>query len=153
MMFKIANLENELFHSMEKKLTSNQLEDNHKFAKLAKAIDYLKYAAEIFEDAGMDEEAYDLDEIIKDKRHFMMPPPPDEDEESGSLLEYSQPMYQQKVPLEIAQTILPSAIKTEVSEIDPNASNKIKKYPLYPDEMDEETFVNGLTQRSPAYKR
>ena len=56
-MFKNENLEDEIYKSMEKTLVANQVEDSHGFNKLAKAIDYLNNAAEIFEKAGMLDEA------------------------------------------------------------------------------------------------
>lgn len=52
-MFKNDNLEDELFRSMEKTLVSSQVEQKHGFNKIAKAIDYLNKAANIFEKAHM----------------------------------------------------------------------------------------------------
>lgn len=59
-------IENELMNSMEKQLVSSQIEDQHKFTKLARAIDYLNAAANIFEQAGLRKEADDVTEIIEE---------------------------------------------------------------------------------------
>lgn len=64
-MFK-NKIEDELFHSMQQKLSSNQLENKHSFTKLAKAVDYLNTAASIFEAAGMHEEAKKVTEVLQD---------------------------------------------------------------------------------------
>lgn len=58
--------ENELYRSMEKKLANNQLEAKHGFNKLAKAVDLLNAAAEIFESAGMFSEANEVTEVLSE---------------------------------------------------------------------------------------
>lgn len=64
-MFKIGGFEDELYHSMEKQLVSQQVEDRHGFNKLAKAADYLNSAAEIFENAGMTKEATEVLKVLE----------------------------------------------------------------------------------------
>jgi uncharacterized protein YyaL (SSP411 family) len=64
-MFKKASFEDEIYSSMEKQLVSNQLEDNHGFSKIAKAIDCLNAAAEIFEQAAMSEQAEEIIEVLQ----------------------------------------------------------------------------------------
>ncbi len=64
-MFKTASFEEEIYKSMEKQLVSNQLENKHGFDKLAKAADCLNAAAEIFDQAGMQEEAADVTEVLQ----------------------------------------------------------------------------------------
>ena len=64
-MFKINSFENEIYDSMKKNLIANQVEDSHGFNKLAKAVDYLNAAAEIFENAGMVGEASKITEVLK----------------------------------------------------------------------------------------
>lgn len=59
------NFENEIYRSMEKQLASNQLEDKYGFNKLAKVADYLHAAAEIFEQAGMTEQAEEITEVLQ----------------------------------------------------------------------------------------
>lgn len=66
-MFKIANLEDEIYKSMEKQLIENQSEEKNSLAKLAKAKEYIKCAAEIFEQAGMSEESVELKDLINDQ--------------------------------------------------------------------------------------
>jgi hypothetical protein len=73
-MFKNNSFENEIYQSMEKNLVANQVEDTHGFNKIAKAIDYLNNAANIFEKAGMYSEASEVIEILesfagKDKKY------------------------------------------------------------------------------------
>ncbi len=64
-MFKLASFEEEIYQSMEKQLAANQSEKNHGFSKLAKATDCLNAAAEIFEQAGMHEEAAEVTEVLQ----------------------------------------------------------------------------------------
>jgi hypothetical protein len=64
-MFKTSSFEEEIFQSMEKQLVSNQLENRHGFQKLAKAAEYLNAAASIFEQAGMEETAEDITELLQ----------------------------------------------------------------------------------------
>ena len=63
-MFKNNNFENEIYKSMEKKLSSKQLEDTYNFNKIERAINYLSYAASIFDKAGMYSEASEVTEIL-----------------------------------------------------------------------------------------
>lgn len=57
-MFKQASFEDEIFRSMEKTLVKNQAEQKtHGLTRLAKAVDFLNHAADIFDRAGMTEEA------------------------------------------------------------------------------------------------
>ena len=65
-MFKRGGIENELMNSMEKQLVSAQIEDQYKFDKLAKAIDYLNAAANIFEENGLHKTAEEVTEILED---------------------------------------------------------------------------------------
>lgn len=64
-MFKTNNFADELFHSMEKSLVSNQMETKYGFDKLAKAADYLNAAAEVFEKAGMYKQATEVTEVLQ----------------------------------------------------------------------------------------
>lgn len=59
-MFKTSSFEDEIYLSMEKSLTNNQVETNFGFNKLAKAADFLNEAAAIFEQAGMYKEAAEI---------------------------------------------------------------------------------------------
>lgn len=61
-MFKCGSIEKELMQSMENELVSQSVEKKYNFSKLAKAIDYLDTAANIFDRSGFSDEA---DEIIK----------------------------------------------------------------------------------------
>ena len=63
-MFKSGGIEDELFHSMKKNLVANQLESQHGFNKLAKAIDYLNAAADIFDQTGLYKEAADVTKVL-----------------------------------------------------------------------------------------
>ena len=64
-MFKTASFEDEIYRSMEKQLASNQVENTHGFKRLAQATDYLNAAAEIFEQAGMSEQAVEITEVLQ----------------------------------------------------------------------------------------
>ena len=64
-MFKQGSFEDELYRSMEKTLVKNQTENRHEFNKLAQAADLLNTAANIFEQAGMQEEAEDISDILQ----------------------------------------------------------------------------------------
>ncbi len=64
MMFKKADFEDEIYRSMEKQLVSNQVEDKHGFSRIAKAIEYLGAAAEIFDQAGMISEAEETVKVL-----------------------------------------------------------------------------------------
>jgi hypothetical protein len=63
-MFKIGSFEDELRSSMEKNLVTNQVEKQYGLNKLAQAADLLNNAATIFEQAGMQEEASEITEIL-----------------------------------------------------------------------------------------
>jgi hypothetical protein len=63
-MFKKASFEDEIYHSMEKQLVATQVENEHGFKRLAQAADYLNAAAEIFEQAGMSEQADEITEVL-----------------------------------------------------------------------------------------
>jgi hypothetical protein len=63
-MFTIDSLD-EIYHSMEKQLVSNQLDSKYGFDKLARAADCLNAAAEIFDKAGMHKEAAEVLDILK----------------------------------------------------------------------------------------
>lgn len=65
-MFKNSSCEEEIYRSMEKQLVSNQLENQHGLNKLAKAADYLNAAADIFEQAGMPEQAIEITEVLQE---------------------------------------------------------------------------------------
>jgi hypothetical protein len=64
-MFKQSGVEDELFRSMETSLIKNQTENKHGFSKVAKAADLLNTAADIFEHAGMSEEAAAVTQILE----------------------------------------------------------------------------------------
>lgn len=65
-MFKSANCQDEIYRSMEASLVKNQTENTHGFSKLAKAVDLLNVAAEIFDQAGMHSESNEIANILKD---------------------------------------------------------------------------------------
>jgi hypothetical protein len=64
-MFKTASFEDEIYRSMEKKLVATQVENKYGFKRLAQAADYLNAAAEIFEQAGMSEQAEEVTEVLQ----------------------------------------------------------------------------------------
>lgn len=64
-MFKNSSVANEVLHSMEKTLVSNQVENKYGFDKLAKAADYLNAAAAVFEKAGMHKQAIEVTEVLQ----------------------------------------------------------------------------------------
>lgn len=64
-MFKISSFEDEIYKSMEKQLVANQTEDTYGFNKLAQVADYLNKAAEIFDEAGMIDEANQVTLVLK----------------------------------------------------------------------------------------
>jgi hypothetical protein len=64
-MFKYGSFEEEIYRSMEKKLVAKQVEDTHGLNKLAKAADYLNVAAELFDNAGMHEQAAEVTEVLR----------------------------------------------------------------------------------------
>ena len=63
-MFKLGSFEKELMTSMETKLAENQIENQYQFNKVAKAIDYLNKAADIFDQSGLKIEAEELTNIL-----------------------------------------------------------------------------------------
>lgn len=65
-MYKIGSFEDEIYHSMEKSLVANQTETQHGFNKLAKAADLLNAAASLFEQAGMQEAANEVTDVLQD---------------------------------------------------------------------------------------
>ena len=65
-MFKKANFEDEIYRSMEKQLISNKVEDKHGFSRIAKAVEYLGAAAEIFDQAGMTDEAEEITQVLEE---------------------------------------------------------------------------------------
>lgn len=65
-MFKINSFENELRDSMQKHFVSNQVEEQHGINKIAKAVDYLHSAAQIFDEAGMQEESNEITNFLKE---------------------------------------------------------------------------------------
>jgi len=65
-MFRSGSFEDEIYKSMEKQLVSNQVENKRGFNKLVKAADFLSAAAEIFEQAGMQEESDDITKVLQD---------------------------------------------------------------------------------------
>jgi thiamine pyrophosphate-dependent acetolactate synthase large subunit-like protein len=65
-MFKYGSVEDEIYRSMEKKLVAKQVEDSHGFSKLARAADYLNAAAEVFDNAGMHEQAAEVTEVLQE---------------------------------------------------------------------------------------
>lgn len=64
-MFKLGGFEEEIYRSMEKQLVSNQSENEHGLQKLAKAVDCLNAAAEIFTQAGMPDKAAEITEVLR----------------------------------------------------------------------------------------
>ena len=63
-MFKQGSSQDEIYRSMEKTLVKAQIEGQHGFDKVAKAIDLLNVAAAIFEQAGMQKEAAEITEVL-----------------------------------------------------------------------------------------
>lgn len=64
-MYKQGSFEDEIYRSMETSLVKTQTETTHGFNKLAKAADLLSTAAEIFDKAGMTQEADDITAILQ----------------------------------------------------------------------------------------
>lgn len=70
-MFKTASFEDEIYQAMEKQLVANQVEDKHGLKKLAQAVEYLNSAAEIFEQAGMSDQAHEVTDVVAGlAKHF-----------------------------------------------------------------------------------
>jgi hypothetical protein len=65
-MFKLGSFGDEIYRSMEKNLVASQVENEHGFDKLSKAVDYLNAAAEIFECAGMHKSATEITEVLQE---------------------------------------------------------------------------------------
>ena len=81
-MFKINNFENELYKTMETTLVANQVEASHGFNKLAKAVEYLSKAAELFDDAQMHSESEEISNIINSFASSVKSKPSKEPQES-----------------------------------------------------------------------
>lgn len=64
-MFRTGSFEDEIYRSMETSLVKNQVENTYGIQKLAKAVDFLNTAAEIFDQAGMLEESRQITEILR----------------------------------------------------------------------------------------
>lgn len=64
-MFKQASFEDEIFRSMQKQLVGNQVEQQHGFNKLARAMEYLQAASDIFQNAEMGEVSQDIDQVLQ----------------------------------------------------------------------------------------
>lgn len=64
-MFRTGSFEDEIYRSMETSLVKNQVENTYGIQKLAKAVDFLNTAAEIFDQAGMSEESRQITEILR----------------------------------------------------------------------------------------
>ena len=72
-MFKTDSFATELYESMEKNLLVKQAEEAHGFNKIAKAVDFLNEAAELFDKAGMASESYEVTEVINSFAQAIMP--------------------------------------------------------------------------------
>lgn len=66
MMFKKSSFEDEIYQSMEKNLISHQVENIHGFSKIAKAVECLNAAVDIFEQAGMNNTAIEVTQVLQD---------------------------------------------------------------------------------------
>jgi hypothetical protein len=64
-MFKQASWEDEIYHSMEKQLVSNQLENSYGFKRLVQAAEYLSKAASIFEAVNMADAAEGITQTLQ----------------------------------------------------------------------------------------
>ncbi len=64
-MFKSGSSSDEIYRSMEEKLSYNKLDNKYSFDKLSRAADYLNAAAELFEKAGMLKEAEAVTSVIR----------------------------------------------------------------------------------------
>ena len=64
-MFRTGSFEDEIYRSMETSLVKNQVENTYGIQKLAKAVDFLNTAADIFDQAGMSEESRQITEILR----------------------------------------------------------------------------------------
>lgn len=65
-MFKNESNIEEIMASMEKKLVSNDLESQHNFNKIAKALDYLNTATMIFDKSGLHKEAKAIEKVLQE---------------------------------------------------------------------------------------
>lgn len=68
-LFKFGSLEDEIMKSMETTLVKYQKDQMYSHEKLAKAIDHLSAAAEIFDDTGFSKEAEVLTRFIEKLAH------------------------------------------------------------------------------------
>lgn len=64
-MFKIGSFEEELAKGMEQKLVSRQTENQFSIDRLAKAVDFLNAASQIFDDTGFYAEAEVLTQMLE----------------------------------------------------------------------------------------
>ena len=92
-MFKGGSIEDELMRSMEKELVGKQLEEKHGFNKLAKAIDYLNAAANIFEQAGLHKEAEEVTEILETMNPASEGDPASSSESFGDTVEEADQIF------------------------------------------------------------
>lgn len=63
-MFKYGSFEQEIYSSMERSLVANQVENQYGLNKIAKAADYLNAAAELFDNAGMHDQAAEITNVL-----------------------------------------------------------------------------------------
>lgn len=64
-MFKIGSFEEELAKGMEQKLVARQTENQFSFDRIAKAVDFLNAASQIFDDTGFYAEAEVLTQLLE----------------------------------------------------------------------------------------
>jgi hypothetical protein len=64
-MFKNKSVVDDLISSMEKNLVKNAVEDTFGFDKIAKAVDYLNSAADLFDDVGLSAEAETITRVLE----------------------------------------------------------------------------------------
>jgi hypothetical protein len=68
-LFKFGSFEDEIMKSMETTLVKYQKDQMYSHEKLAKAVDHLSAAAEIFDDTGFSKEAEALTKLIEKIAH------------------------------------------------------------------------------------
>src|SRR5271163_4365909 len=64
-MFKMGSFEEELAKGMETKLVSRQTENQFSFDRIAKAVDFINAASQIFDDTGFYTEAEVLTKMLE----------------------------------------------------------------------------------------
>ncbi len=64
-MFKYASCDTELMRAMENNLIDKVADENHNLSKIARAIEYLSVAADIFDNANMSEESDEVTSILE----------------------------------------------------------------------------------------